>query len=43
MDVGMMVQGLSPGMQDPEKSDLGASVLRITGDRLERLGDRLKQ
>ena len=24
MDMGMMVQGLAPGMQDPEKPDLGA-------------------
>jgi hypothetical protein len=30
-------------MEDAEKSDRGASVLGITGDRLERLGDRLKQ
>ena len=43
MDRGMMVQRLPPGRQDPEKADLGASVLGITGNRRERLGRGLKQ
>ena len=43
MDVGMMVEGLAPGMQDPEKANLGASMLGITGNGLEGLGDGLKQ
>ena len=43
MDVGMMVQGLAPGMQDPEEADLRAQVLGIPGNRLERCGHGLKQ
>lgn len=38
-----MVQGLAPGMQDPEKADFGAYMLGIPGNRLERLGHGLKQ
>ena len=30
-------------MQDAEKPDLGSQVFRITGNGLERLGDRVKQ
>jgi hypothetical protein len=43
MEMGMMVQGLTPGMQDREKPDLSASVLGITRNRLERHGNGLKQ
>lgn len=43
MEVGRMVQGLAPGMQDSEKPALGASVLGITGHGLERLRDGLQE
>ena len=38
-----MVQGLAPGMQDPEQADLGTQRLRVTRNGLEGLGHRLKQ
>jgi hypothetical protein len=43
MEVGRLVQGLAPGLQDAKKADLGASVLGITGNRLQRLGHGLKE
>src|SRR4029453_13209072 len=43
MEGRMRVQRLAPSMQDAEKADLSASVLGITGNRLERLGHGLKQ
>lgn len=43
MEVGMMVQGLAPGMQDRQASALGPSMPRSTGHRLQRLGHGLPQ
>jgi len=43
MDVGMMVQGVTPGGQDTEKPDLGAHMRGITRHGLEGLGDGLQQ
>ncbi len=43
MQMGMKVEGLSPGMQDAEKADLRSQVLRIGGHRLQGIGGRSKQ
>ena len=43
MDVGMMVQGLTPGRQDPEKAALGSHMRWVTRDGLEGLGHGLEQ
>src|SRR6185369_9774212 len=43
MDMGMMMQGLTPGMQDAEKPDLRAQMLGIMRNGLEGLGHGLKQ
>lgn len=43
MDMRMMGQCLSPGMQDDEKPDLGAKMLWIGGERRECLGCRTHQ
>src|SRR2546423_15202247 len=43
MQVGVMVQLLAPGVEDGEAADLGAEMLRVPGDILERLGDRAKE
>jgi hypothetical protein len=39
----VMLQILSPRMQDREEADLGAQVLRIGGDRAQRFGAGAKQ
>ena len=41
--MGMMMQGLAPGMQDHEEAQVGAEMPRITGDREEGFGHGLKQ
>jgi hypothetical protein len=41
--VGVVQQVLSPGVQDREKADLGAQVLRIGGDGAQRFGAGVKQ
>jgi hypothetical protein len=40
VQVGMVVQGLSPGMQHGDRSDLGAEVARVGGDVAQRVGGR---
>ena len=39
----MVIEVLSPGVQDSGEADVGAEVLRIGGDRGERLGRGLEQ
>ncbi len=36
--MGMVDEGLTPGMQDGEEADLGAEVLRVCADRAQGLG-----
>jgi hypothetical protein len=43
MDMGMMLEGLAPGVQDGGDAGLGAKMLRIGGDGRERLGRRAHQ
>jgi hypothetical protein len=43
MEMGMSEQGLSPGVQNREKSDLGAEVFGISGDLQKGLGSSPKQ
>jgi recombinase-like zinc beta ribbon protein len=43
MEVGVMVQGLSPSMQHAQKADLRSQLLGIPCNRLERLRDGLKE
>jgi hypothetical protein len=38
-----MVQLLAPGVEDGEAADLGSEMLGLSGDVLERLGDRVKE
>ena len=39
----MLQQGLSPGVQDREETDLGAEVLGIRGDRAQGFGTGMEQ
>ncbi len=43
MEVGMIVQVLTPAMQHRDEADLGAEVFGIGSDRAQRLGRRLEQ
>ena len=43
MDVRVVIEALSPGVQDRGEADVGAEVLGIGGDRRERLSRRLEQ
>jgi hypothetical protein len=43
MDMGMMLEGRAPGVQDGGDADLGAEMPRIGGDGRERLGRRSHQ
>jgi len=43
MNMGMMLQGLTPGVQDGGDAELGAEMLWIGGDGGERLGCRSHQ
>ena len=43
VEMGMMMQGLAPGMQDREEAEVGAEMPRIAGDREEGFGHGLKQ
>src|SRR5712691_6073107 len=43
MQVGVMVQLLTPGVEDGEAADLGSEMLGVPGDVLERLSDRAKE
>ena len=43
MDMGMMVEGLPPGMQDGQDADLRAQVFRVAGNSLEGLRHSLKE
>jgi hypothetical protein len=39
MDVGVMMEGLSPGVENGEHPDLGTEVTWVGGDRAQRLGE----
>jgi hypothetical protein len=41
--MGVVMQGLSPGMQDGQKADLSAQMLGISSERQERFRDRAKE
>jgi len=43
VDVGVVIEALSPGVQDGGEADVGAEVLGIGGDRRKRLSRRLEQ
>src|SRR5439155_21373467 len=43
MQMGMMVQLLTPGVQHGEAADLGPEMLRVSSDILERLADGTKE
>ena len=43
MDVRVVIEALSPGVQDGGEADVGAEVLGIGGDRRERLGRSREQ
>ncbi len=43
MDMGMMLQGLAPGVQDGGDAKLGSEMPWIGGDSRERLGGRAHQ
>ena len=43
MQMGLKIEGLSPGMQDAEKADLRSQVLRIGCHRLQSFGSSSKQ
>jgi hypothetical protein len=43
MDMGMMLQGLSPGMQDTEKADLCTEMFRIGSGFQQRFGTGAEQ
>jgi hypothetical protein len=43
MHMGMSEQGLAPGVQNSEKSDLSAEVFRVSGDVEKGLGSGPKQ
>jgi len=43
MKVRMVLQVLAPGVEHADEADLGAEMLRIGGDRAERLGRRPEQ
>jgi hypothetical protein len=43
MQVGMMLQVLSPGVQDTEQSDIGSQVLRVASDFEQRCGSGVKE
>ena len=43
MDMGMMRQCLTPGVQDGDDTDLGTEPARVRGERHHRLGGRLEQ
>jgi hypothetical protein len=41
--MGMMLQVLSPGMQNAEQSDVGTQMLRVASDLEERRGTGAKE
>jgi hypothetical protein len=43
MDVRMVLQVLAPGMEQGDKTDLGAEMAPVGGDRAQCLGCRLEQ
>ena len=43
VDVGVVIEALSPGVKDGKKADLGTEVLGITRDGLQRLSGRAKE
>jgi hypothetical protein len=43
VEMGMMMQGVAPGMQDREEAQVGAEMPRIAGDREEGFGHGLQQ
>jgi hypothetical protein len=43
MDMGVMMQVLSPGVQNRDDTDLGTQVAWVGGDRAQRLGGRPEQ
>jgi len=43
VDVGMMNEGLAPGVEDGEEAEASAEVARVGGDVLERPGRGAQQ